>query len=103
MAAVSSAILEMRRTKGYLSLLTRALIMASYVRKRPPSSRAIGSVTSVLEADTKKSGQESRSPSKTTLEEKLEAKASRADRADFSGPSLGELSREERHKLLYGE
>ena len=39
----------------------------------------------------------------TTLENQLEAKAARADRADFSGPSLGEMSREQRHKRLYGE
>jgi hypothetical protein len=38
-----------------------------------------------------------------TLDEELEAKATRADRADASGPSLGEMSRERRHKLLYGE
>jgi hypothetical protein len=38
-----------------------------------------------------------------TLGQRLEAKATAADRADFSGPSLGEMSREQRHKLLYGE
>jgi|HubBroStandDraft_1064217.scaffolds.fasta_scaffold255374_2 hypothetical protein len=45
----------------------------------------------------------SRAAKETTLEDRLEAKATLADHADFSGPSLGEMSREQRHKLLYGE
>ena len=42
-----------------------------------------------------------RTPRTTTLEDRLEAKAPRGDREVFAGPSLDELSREERHKLLY--
>ena len=37
-----------------------------------------------------------------TLEDRLEAKAARGDRADYTGPSLDEMTREQRHKLLYG-
>ncbi|MBV8868908.1 MAG: hypothetical protein JOY65_05755 [Acetobacteraceae bacterium] len=38
-----------------------------------------------------------------TVEDRLEAKAARGDRRKHTGPSLDEMSREERHKLLYGE
>ena len=44
-----------------------------------------------------------RAAAKPTLEDRLSAKATRADRSEFTGASLGEMSREERHKLLYGE
>jgi len=43
-------------------------------------------------------------PHPETIEERLIAKADAADRHDFSGErSLGQMSREERHKLLFGE
>jgi hypothetical protein len=53
--------------------------------------------------DARKQDPRTRSAADATLEDRLEAKAARADRSDFSGPSLGEMSREQRHKLLYGE
>jgi hypothetical protein len=53
--------------------------------------------------DARKRNPRTQSAADATLEDRLEAKAGRADRSDFSGPSLGEMSREHRHKLLYGE
>ena len=43
-----------------------------------------------------------RTPQTATLEDRLVAKAANGDRKAYAGPSLDELSREERHKLLYG-
>ncbi len=37
-----------------------------------------------------------------TIENRLEAKAEVGDTKVYSGPSLDEMSREQRHKLLYG-
>jgi hypothetical protein len=45
-------------------------------------------------------GSKSRHP---TLEDQLEAKAARGDRAVYTGPALDEMSLKQRHKLLYGE
>lgn len=43
-------------------------------------------------------------PQPETVEERLVAKAEAADRRDRSGErSLGQMSREERHKLLFGK
>ncbi len=41
-------------------------------------------------------------PLPATLEDRLEGKATTGDRKVYSGPGLDEMSREQRHKLLYG-
>lgn len=38
-----------------------------------------------------------------TIEDRLQRKAVFADRHSVTGKSLGQMSREQRHKLLYGE
>jgi hypothetical protein len=53
--------------------------------------------------DARKQAPRTRSAADATLEDRLEATATQGDRSDFSGPSLGEMSRALRHKLLYGE
>jgi hypothetical protein len=53
--------------------------------------------------DAKSGRPVSRVAPQATIEDRLEATAARGDRAVYSGPSLGEMGREQRHKLLYGE
>jgi hypothetical protein len=68
-------------------------------KKQPvPSGRARGGKAIALATHVVKS----RSLDRTTLEDRLEAKAARGDRTDYNGPSLDEMTREQRHKLLYG-
>jgi hypothetical protein len=51
----------------------------------------------------KQRGPVARIARQTTIEDRLEAKAARGDRREYAGPSLDEMSREQRHKRLYGE
>ncbi len=91
--------------------------MAPDDSKRPPAASAdrgkktVALITRETKAGhavlanigVKKRGPMNRIARQTTLEDRLEAKAARGDRLEYSGPSLDEMSREQRHKLLYGE
>ena len=124
--------LEVRGAAGYLFGYTKAFIMAQRTTKRLPASVAgrgkkrsevVRLAASILEnpkaasltqvrrlatlvladANEQKLVTGARAAADTTLEDRLETKAVRVDRSEFSGPSLGEMSREQRHKLLYSE
>jgi hypothetical protein len=41
-------------------------------------------------------------PAEKTVEQQLETKAAAADTKTFTGPSLGQLTREARRKLMFG-
>ncbi len=93
--------------------------MARQSSKRPPpvganrgkeaapplvaSIRKTGYATLTV-TDSTKQGPMRRIARQTTIEDRLEAKASVADQRDYSGQcSLGQMSREERRKFLFGE
>ncbi len=110
------AVLEMGSAKGNFCLATKVSTMAQHVGKRPTASGAkrgkkasagLARVTRVAASvlaypNAKKRGLGTRAARETTRDDRREAKATRADHAEFSGPSLGEMTRELRHKLLYG-
>jgi hypothetical protein len=52
---------------------------------------------------TKKSSKRSRAVAVETIEARLERKATVADSKTFTTDSLGQMTREKRHKLLYGD
>lgn len=74
--------------------------MAETISNRPPAS-GNWPVKQPSVGD-RKTAPRPRAARAATLEERLEAKARQADQTAFSGPDLGEMSVEERHKLLYG-
>ena len=52
---------------------------------------------------TKKSSKRNAAVAVETIEARLERKATEADTKTFAIKSLGQLTREKRHKLLYGD
>ena len=71
------------------------------VARIAPKAKAGSAV--LANVGVKQQGPRTRTARQTTLEDRLEAKAARGDRREYSGPSLDEISREQRHKRLYGE
>jgi hypothetical protein len=111
------AAIEAGQTKCYLPYPMEFATMAQQGSKRPTAAGAnrgrktVARTTRSPKAshatlsglDTKSGGPISRVAPQATIEDRLEAKAARGDRAVYTGPSLDEMSREQRHKLLYGE
>jgi hypothetical protein len=52
---------------------------------------------------TKKSPKRLRAEAVETIEARLDRKATVADNTAFASESLGQMTREKRHKLLYGD
>jgi len=52
---------------------------------------------------TKKSPKRPRAEAVETIEARLDRKAAVADKTVFDSESLGQMTREKRHKLLYGD
>lgn len=52
---------------------------------------------------TKKSSKPRREGAVETIEARLQRKATEADTKTFATKSLGQMTREKRHKLLYGD
>ena len=68
------------------------------VARITPKAKAV-----LANVGVKQQGPRTPTARQTTIEDRLEAKAARGDRREYSGPSLDEMSREQRHKRLYGE
>lgn len=94
-------VLERTPRIDYLWGVIEGCFMPHKPRLRPSSSVRKGAKPLLVAA--RKRAPVVRASRPSTVEEGLEAKALAADQAVFTGPSLGEMTREQRHKILYGE
>ncbi len=81
--------------------------------RRPPAGASWGGKKATLSSlgkrhdagagATKKSSKQPRAVAVETIEARLERKATVADTQTFGTESLGQMTREKRHRLLYGD